>query len=60
MNHIRDVETMRFTTELQTFDRKSARIDVKALIFQWLLRIIWMREDSFKIHVSDIITENTL
>lgn len=31
MNHIRDIETMRFTTELQTFDRKSARIDAKAL-----------------------------
>lgn len=31
MNHIKDIETMRFTTELQTFDRKSARIDAKAL-----------------------------
>ncbi|MCD8053715.1 MAG: ATP-binding protein [Lachnospiraceae bacterium] len=31
MNHIRDIETMQFTTELQTFDRKSARIDAKAL-----------------------------
>ena len=31
MNHIRDIEIMRFTTELQTFDRKSARIDAKAL-----------------------------
>ncbi|MCD7752210.1 MAG: putative DNA binding domain-containing protein [Lachnospiraceae bacterium] len=31
MNHIKDIETMRFTRELQTFDRKSARIDAKAL-----------------------------
>jgi len=31
MNHIRDIETMRFTTEMQTFDRKSARIDAKSL-----------------------------
>lgn len=31
MNHIKDIETMRFTTELQTFDRKSARIDAKSL-----------------------------
>ncbi|MCD8084676.1 MAG: putative DNA binding domain-containing protein, partial [Clostridiales bacterium] len=31
MNHIKDIEKMRFTTELQTFDRKSARIDAKTL-----------------------------
>ncbi len=31
MDHIRDIETMRFTTELQTFDRKSVKIDAKAL-----------------------------
>ncbi|MCD8049051.1 MAG: putative DNA binding domain-containing protein [Clostridia bacterium] len=31
MKHIKDIETMRFTTELQTFDRKSVRIDAKSL-----------------------------
>lgn len=31
MNQIKDIETMRFTTELQTFDRKSARIDARSL-----------------------------
>lgn len=28
---VRDIDTMRFTTEKQTFDRKSAKIDAKAL-----------------------------
>lgn len=31
MNQVKDIETMRFTTELQTFDRKSARIDARSL-----------------------------